>query len=104
MIWGGGLGQRIRVEFFFPGQPADQFFFPPQLARNFFFLDGEAVIFFSLILFTRPPHNNQLFVPKYYVKAMLVHVQGIAAKHKVHNDFFFFQVVELIFFSSGLLS
>ncbi len=32
MIWGWGLGQRIRVEFFLPGQPGDEFFFLGQPA------------------------------------------------------------------------
>ncbi len=36
MIWGGGLGQIIRVEFFSPGQPADKFF----IVRSFF--DGPS--------------------------------------------------------------
>ncbi len=34
MIW-GGLGQRICVEFFFSGQPADEFLFPGQPADQF---------------------------------------------------------------------
>ena len=44
------LGQRIHVEFFFPGQPADEFFFPGQLADEFFFFQDVRLSFFSGLL------------------------------------------------------
>ena len=57
----GGLGQRIRVEFFFPDQPADEFFFPSGLLGWFFFPGRVAVEFFFLA-FARPPPKKSLMV------------------------------------------
>ena len=54
MIW-GVLGQKIRVEFFFPQQLAvEVFFFPRQLAVGLFFPERVAVGFFFSLL-PRPP-------------------------------------------------
>ncbi len=55
MIW-GGLGQRIRIEFFFPGQPTVEFlFFLANLLLNLFFPRRVAVEFFFPLLPEPPP-------------------------------------------------
>ena len=59
-LWSGGaLGQRIRVEFFFPGQPAVEFFFSWPTGSWVFFFPGQPAVefFFSsgLLLLPEPP-------------------------------------------------
>ncbi len=55
MIWGGGLGQRSRDEYFFPGQPADEFSISRPNCWSIFFLgnllDWKARIFSLSILY-----------------------------------------------------
>ncbi len=57
MIW-RGLGQSIRVELFFPGQPADEFFFLANRLMSFFFFQVVELGFFPgrvAVEFISPP-------------------------------------------------